>query len=117
MRAKKEVRRLSRMHTPPPLVGEDGRLLRCWDLKLEMGTVLEPQGAGMADARGRRAASPRLGRREKAKYNDHLVCVCFKTNQASFQYRCFFPLASVSAGRLSVSARKPRSGLLARGVC
>ena len=31
---------------------------RCWDLKLEMGTVLEPRVAGVADARGRRAASP-----------------------------------------------------------
>jgi hypothetical protein len=31
--------------------------LRCWDIEVAMGTVLEPRGAGVAEAHGRRAAS------------------------------------------------------------
>ncbi len=85
-------------------------------LKLEMGTVLEPRGSGVPDARGRRAASPRVGGREK-RNTMIIFCVRCEANQTSFLFRCFFPLASVSAGRFSVSARKPRSGVLARGVC
>ena len=37
------------------------------NLKLQKGTVLEPRGAGVADARGRRAASPPGGWVVKAK--------------------------------------------------
>ncbi len=34
---------------------------RCWETKVAKGTVLEPRWAGVADARGRRAASPQSG--------------------------------------------------------
>ena len=40
---------------------------RCWETKVAKGTVLEPRGAGVADARGRRAASPPGGWVGKAK--------------------------------------------------
>ena len=43
-----------------PCAAQAAAGFRCWDLKLEMGTVLEPRVAGVADARGRRAASPRV---------------------------------------------------------
>jgi hypothetical protein len=48
-----------------PCAAQAAAGFRCWDLKLEMGTVLEPRGAGVSDARGRRAASPRVGGCEK----------------------------------------------------
>ena len=99
-----------------PCAAQAAAGFRCWDLKLKKGTVLEPRGAGVSDARGRRAASPRVGGWEKR--NTMIIwCMCLEANPASFQFRCFFPLASVSAGRLLVSARKPRSGVLAQGVC
>ena len=45
--------------------------IRCWDSKVAKGTVLEPRGAGVADARGRRAASPQGGWVGKRKSEDN----------------------------------------------
>ncbi len=60
---------------------------RCWESKVAKGTVLEPRGAGVADARGRRAASPPGGWVVKAKMKWCLVC---EKEKALFQFSAFF---------------------------
>ncbi len=78
---------------------------------MAMGTVLEPRGVGVADARGRRAASPRGWWVVKAI---HSPCVCVRWTQGGFiSIWRFFPLASVSAIRHPASAKKPHSGVFA----
>ena len=79
----------------------------CWETKVATGTVLEPRGAGVADARGRRAASPGwVGGKSET----------FVKAVGGFNlfFSVLLSLASVSA-RPSL-ARRPRSGVVAQGV-
>ncbi len=96
-----------------PLAAKAAAGHRFWETKVAKGTVPEPRGAGVADARGRRAASPPGGWVVKAKMKWCFVCA---KQSLCFNFRRFFPLASVSAGRPSVSARRPRSGVVARAA-
>ncbi len=80
--------------------------LRCLNIKVATGALLKPHGAGVVDARGRREASPRAGglagKRNKCGWL--VVRAGAKKDM------------SVLEDRLPISARKPRSGAVARSA-